>query len=991
MKKNLPVTDREVRLNPGESIVSWTDLKGKITRVNDAFLRVSGFQENELMGQPHNVVRHPDMPLAAFADMWAHLQSDRPWTGIVKNRCKNGDFYWVSAQVSPMRTDGVTTGFMSVRNAPSAEQVKQAEALYRTMNAEGPSNGSEGKPMKSKFQLSIRARLLSMVLVMMAILVGLGAAMLTMWAHADALVEHIQASDEASSDLEQAFSHMEDNLAQLAMAQLHDPRSPSAALHASHPVTKHLEAIEANIAETEHHLGDAKKGFDITEIDTARGHWRDEVLVPMQAALAEGRYLDAEKLFAEKANPLHKELMRVSDKRSIEIRAQMQAEVERTQSAWKVAMTALGVLSAFFLACAAAISGFTFRAIMLPLAEAKRVFARLGEGRYDNEIKIARRDELGLVLEELKTMQTRLAIEMTDTKHIANESLRVKNALDTASSGTMITDPNGRIIYANSSVMTILKKAEAEIREALPGFDATRVVGTNIDAFHKNPHHQQSLIASLKTTHKVVIVLGSRSFQLLLNPVTNATGERLGACAEWLDITEELKVQKELADLVAAAAAGDFSARLDVKGKAGFMLQMAEGLNGLLTPLEAAMNDLVRVLAAMAKGDLSQAVEADYVGTLGRLKEDVNGTSAVLRKITGDIRDTTEGISQAASEIAQGTNDLASRTEQQAAALEETASTMEEMTATVKQNADNARQASQLASNSREVAERGGAVVQSTVSAMAEIERSSTKIAEIIDVIDEIAFQTNLLALNAAVEAARAGEQGRGFAVVAAEVRGLAQRSSKAAQEIKGFINESVSRVKEGSKLVGESGKMLGDIVSSVNKVSDIVAEISAASQEQSNGIDQVNTAVAQMDKFTQQNASMVEQAASNAASMSEQATEMQTMVAFFQSDGGRFEHLPSVAAPEPRRAIARAAPAPAAHAPAPAPRRTAPPPEPRRTAPRPSAPRATAPRAAPGPVPPEIAALRHKGSAANSSGSVKSTPRKGPSNHRSEPDFEEF
>jgi methyl-accepting chemotaxis protein len=229
--------------------------------------------------------------------------------------------------------------------------------------------------------------------------------------------------------------------------------------------------------------------------------------------------------------------------------------------------------------------------------------------------------------------------------------------------------------------------------------------------------------------------------------------------------------------------------------------------------------------------------------------------------------------------VSAGTDDLSVRTEEQASSLEETASSMEEMTSTVKQNADNAGQANQLAIAARDQAEKGGAVVDSAVKAMEQINDASRKIADIIGVIDDIAFQTNLLALNAAVEAARAGEQGRGFAVVASEVRSLAGRSATAAKEIKGLIQDSVSKVEDGSALVTQSGQALGQIVTSVKKVSDIVAEIAAASREQSAGIEQVNTAVMQMDEMTQQNAALVEQATAASQSMAGQAGALTTMM----------------------------------------------------------------------------------------------------------------
>jgi len=293
--------------------------------------------------------------------------------------------------------------------------------------------------------------------------------------------------------------------------------------------------------------------------------------------------------------------------------------------------------------------------------------------------------------------------------------------------------------------------------------------------------------------------------------------------------------------------------------------------------------DMLRIFSALAEGDLNQTIKEDYTGAFEGVKRDANQTVQKLIEVTTNIRKAAENVSSSANEISQGNSSLSQRTEEQAASLEETAASMEEMTSSVQQNADNARQANQLAASAKEFAERGGGVVNTAISAMNEINVSSKKITDIITVINEIAFQTNLLALNAAVEAARAGEQGRGFAVVASEVRHLAQRTAESAKTIKNLIEDNVSKIEDGTKLVGESGKTLEKIINSVKKVSDIIAEIAAASQEQSSGIHQVNKAVTQMDEMSQQNASLVQEAASASEAMRNQAENLKQQVAFFK------------------------------------------------------------------------------------------------------------
>ena len=464
---------------------------------------------------------------------------------------------------------------------------------------------------------------------------------------------------------------------------------------------------------------------------------------------------------------------------------------------------------------------------------------------------------------------------------ISSENARVRLALDTVTANVMIADDDANIIYMNDAVQSMMSDAEADLRKELRDFSAKNLMGKNMDVFHKNPAHQRGLIQNLRSTYTGKAEVAGRHFSVIATPIM-VDGKRMGTVVEWADKTAEINIEREIDGMLEAAMGGDFTRQLSLDGKSGFFVDLSKGLNTLVSTVEVSLNDVLRMLGAMAKGDLSERITRDYQGAFGQLKTDANLTADKLTEIIGKIRASSGAISTGANEIAQGNADLSQRTEEQASSLEETASSMEEMTSTVRQSSTNAQEANTYSDEAKVKARSGGEVVSKAIQAMEDINVASKKISDIIGVIDEIAFQTNLLALNAAVEAARAGEQGRGFAVVAGEVRNLAQRSAGAAKEIKDLIRDSVAKVEDGRELVNASGATLSEIVESVEKVGGMIREIAAAALEQTNGIEQVNTAISQMDEMTQQNAALVEEASAAGQAMADQARTMNTVVEFF-------------------------------------------------------------------------------------------------------------
>lgn len=513
---------------------------------------------------------------------------------------------------------------------------------------------------------------------------------------------------------------------------------------------------------------------------------------------------------------------------------------------------------------------------------------------------------------------------------VGEKAMIMGSALDGLRNNVIIASNDDVIEYVNKATVENLTKLSADIRQQFPDFSVDKVLGGSIHRFHKNPDRIRNVLRDLKPgqVHSTDISIGTLTLSLNVGGIFDAAGARLGSYAEWSDITQQ-KIDSRQSNIMNSTMEGlgsnvliaDENDALTYANKASInsLTKLTDAIKETFPDFSVAKlmgksihdfhknPDRIRqILNALRPGQQHRAkitigniILALNAGGVFDEKGNRMGTyvewsditaqearekaekeaAAVKERIEKEINNVANMINDATRDIAQGNVNLSERTEAQAASIEETTATMQQITERVNEGATSAKEALSLSNSAREVADRGGRVVKDAIQAMEEISTSSSKIADIIGVIDEIAFQTNLLALNAAVEAARAGDQGRGFAVVASEVRTLAGRSAKAAKEIKDLINESVGKVKAGTEQVNETGECLNDIIMNVQQVAEMVNEISEGSQEQAISIAEINKSVTQMDSFTQQNAALVEEAASASRSLEEQANNLVAII----------------------------------------------------------------------------------------------------------------
>lgn len=548
------------------------------------------------------------------------------------------------------------------------------------------------------------------------------------------------------------------------------------------------------------------------------------------------------------------------------------------------------IITALLCSAIVAILGFAYAIrFSKPITALADTVNKLANG-YEADIPCKdNADELGILARSLTVINDK-AIEMA----------RITSAVDTANAMFMIANQDLEIVYANKQVKEFLLKSEDHFKKIMPNLNMRQFEGTNLMDFHGDKNeHVKGILSDLHDKFETSLSFNGYYINLVVTPVYDKSGNRIGFTTEWIDVTadkkqeiqdeiirkKEQEIELQVAEVIQQAANGNFRERLNIDDDRQSIKTISNGINSICETVDGFINDLNQTVGAFAHGDLTKSLEGQYAGQFNEVKESLNASFISLSQKIKEIATIGNAIRSASSDITTGADDLSSRAEAQAASIEETVATMEEMSASVRNNADSSVKASSLAQETLQQAEDGRNIVTQAVGAMTQIETSAHRITEIVSVIDSIASQTNLLALNAAVEAARAGEAGKGFAVVASEVRTLASRCSDAARDIRGLITGSNAQVVDGVKLVNAAGSALAQIVESVTNVTSTIASISQASREQATGVEEISGAITQMDEITQQNAGLADNSASNARELAKEAQTLSELVRSFKTD----------------------------------------------------------------------------------------------------------
>ncbi len=1002
MKVNMPVTDKEVILDEGDIIVSSTNLKGALTYCNDTFVKISGFREKELIGKNHNVVRHPDMPSAAFKDLWQTVQAEGNWSGIVKNRCKNGDYYWVKANVNPDYKDGVLSGYTSVRSKASKKEIEEAEKLYKKLNA-----GEAGlkKPFWKKYNIFCNLNLMvkfSVVLVLFLLPIAAFVNMYTvdrlqevgfyerqveglkyvsslkelnvkmaehrgmtnsyMNGNKSLLPKMLERRKQVSllmSDIDRLIQSRNDDM-QLGKqwAKLKSSWkkliAKKNAKNSERIFNAHSELISqgrrmlktvgerSNMVFDPHLeryymaamlvdklprmiddigklrgsasgvmvsgvLTENNKLKIISEINLSQERVKsiDESLkyiyevspelkkvfgkpgksavrssvqffnVVMSTVLNESVVKKKSEAISnevfEKGSSVIQKLTALFSAVELELAQEQQAHLNELNN--EIIKT-VGVVS-FFLIIGLLLMFRLVTSMLRSIRHLRKLFTKISSGGFTSDVHITSNDEIGETLSSIKAMQNQIGFNMAVAQDQAIKNGRVSSALESASTSVLVTNFDADIIYMNKSARDMFGGLEEKLQTVVPDFVCDELMGGPIDFLPDVPELAVEAVLDLKSEIHRSINIAGLIIEFTMTPIFDEQDQYSGCVVEWFDKTDESQIENEVANVVKAAAEGDFDRQIKIESDDPFYKRLAEGINQIVTNTGNSIDDVEKVLRSLADGDLTQNITVKYSGVFERLGNNVNSTVEKLKDVIGTLQANGQQVAVTSDEVNMAAQKIGQGSSEQAASLEQISSAMEEMAANISQSANNAAKTEDIAQKVSVDAETSGKIVATAAESMQEI-------ADKISIIEEISRQTNMLALNAAIEAARAGEHGKGFAVVAAEVRKLAERSQKAASEISELTGDVVTL----SELAGDR---LDDLVPSIKQTAELVQEISVSAREQDTGANEINNALQQLDSVVQQSAGSAEELVTSAKILAEKSSSQKQTIDYFvlpDSDG---------------------------------------------------------------------------------------------------------
>lgn len=705
------VNQKEKDISQVGVIVSKTDLQGIITEVNEGFVEASGYTKAELLGQPHNILRHPDVPKAVFKDMWDTLVAGKPWVSVVKNRCKDGSHYWVEANMTPISDSGRIVGYLSVRRAITAQEKETAQQFYREIDR-GDKYIVNGYVLSSYQKACLFHRIHPInLMVLMIGLLGL----------------------------------------LLFMSSLQDDLIPE----------------------------------------------------------------------------------------------------------WLALLTGLS-----FLAISLAGRSYAFNR----LGKAKNVMNKMREGDFTGQLDFYGDHSLSKLLATVKMMQVQLGAMVDDAKFQLERTTRLRAALHNASANIMMINKNSQILYLNEQMQQFLAHHRVALQSVCEGFNESELVGRYINEVFSNSEFSNMHHASTSECS-----LGGLIIHLKIQPVFN-DNQQIGSVIEWVDLTQQRKIEDNLKNTLSLASMGHTNISINTQGLNGFFLDTSNNVNSLLSELNSIIENMVKVMTNLATGDLRERVSKELQGSLAAMKGATNVSLDNLSSIVLYIKRAADTVNTAANESSAAAMDLSDRTQQATATLQAINTSMQLVYQLQQENTAELIAVNQLAGTTISENNTAKAALDATIKAINDIQSTSNNIANIISLIDGIAFQTNLLALNAAVEAARAGEHGRGFAVVASEVRTLAQKSASAAQEIKVLIDESIANVKHGVNKVKETNRAFEVVNDKVGAMGNALDKVVLSIKDQQESVSEVAQSIEALDASLQSNAALVEQTSAAAESLQEQA-----------------------------------------------------------------------------------------------------------------------